>query len=98
MLAVFSSSAEKEQRQLWIVNADGSSPKKITKNLNGYAARPHWSRDGKQIAFLYIEGAGGGGPLMAAPDTTGEIDAAILNERIAVLNVATVQSRVGSPD
>src|SRR5206468_12817690 len=48
MLAVFSSFGEKEQRQLWIVNADGSSPKKIT-NLNGYAARPRWSRDGKQI-------------------------------------------------
>jgi len=98
MLAVFSSSAEKEQRQLWIVNADGSSPKKITKNLNGYAARPHWSRDGKQIAFLYIEGAGGGGPLMAAPATTGVIDTAIHNQRIAVLNVATGQLRQVSPE
>jgi len=98
MLAVFSSSGEKEQRQLWIVNADGSSPKKITKNLNGYAARPHWSRDGKQIAFLYIEGAGGGGPLMAAPATTGVIDTAIHNQRIAVLNVATGQLRQVSPE
>ncbi len=98
MLAVFSSSGEKEQRQLWIVNADGSSPKKITKNLNGYAARPHWSRDGKQIAFLYIEGAGGGGPLMAAPATTGVIDTAIHNQRIAVLNVANGQLRQVSPE
>src|SRR5437016_10612811 len=97
MLAVFSSSGEKEQRQLWIVNADGSSPKKITKNLNGYAARPHWSRDGKQIAFLYIEGAGGGGPLMAAPATTGVIDTAIHNQRIAILDIATRQLRQVSP-
>ena len=29
-LAVFSSGGEKVQRQLWMVNADGSSPKKIT--------------------------------------------------------------------
>src|SRR6059036_3877641 len=82
-LAVFSSGGEKEQRQLWMVNADGSSPKKIT-NLNGYAARPRWSHDGKQIAFLYIQGAGGGGPLMAHTPTTGIIDKAIHNQRIAV--------------
>src|SRR5437016_987900 len=97
MLAVFSSSGEKEQRQLWIVNADGSSPKKITKNLNGYASRPYWSRDGKQIALLYIEGAGGGGPLFAAPATTGVIDSAIHNQRIAAVDLASGQLRQVSP-
>ena len=96
-LAVFSSAGEKEQRQLWMVNADGSNPKKIT-NLNGYAARPRWSHDGKQIAFLYIQGAGGGGPLMAAPTTTGVIDTAIHNQRIAVLNVDTGALRQVSPE
>src|SRR5437016_10166989 len=75
-LAVFSSAGESEQRQLWTVKADGSDAKKIT-NLRGYAARPRWSHDGKQVAFLYIEGAHGGGPLMAAPATTGVIDTAI---------------------
>jgi dipeptidyl aminopeptidase/acylaminoacyl peptidase len=83
-LAFFSSSGEGEQRQLWTVNADGFKPRKIT-NLNGYAARPRWSHDGKQIAFLYIEGAGGGGPLTAAPTTTGVIDTAIHNQRIAII-------------
>jgi dipeptidyl aminopeptidase/acylaminoacyl peptidase len=96
-LAVFSSAGDKEQRQLWVVNADGSDPKKIT-NLNGYAARPRWSHDGKQIALLYIEGAGGGGPLMAAPTTTGVIDTAIHNQRIAVLDVANGQLRQVSPE
>ena len=95
-LAVFSSTGEKEQRQLWLVNADGSNPKKFT-DLKGYAARPRWSHDGKQIAFLYIEGAGGGGPLMAAPETTGVIDTAIHNQRIAVLDVTTHQLRQVSP-
>jgi dipeptidyl aminopeptidase/acylaminoacyl peptidase len=95
-LAVFSSAGEKEQRQLWTVNADGSDPKKIT-NLSGYAARPRWSHDGKQIAFLYIEGAGGGGPLRAAPATTGVIDTAIHNQQIAVLDVTTGQLRQVSP-
>ena len=95
-LAFFSSAGTKDQRQLWTVNADGSGAKKIT-NLNGYAARPRWSHNGKQIAFLYIEGAGGGGPLMAAPATTGVIDTAINNQRIAVLDVANGQVRQVSP-
>ena len=84
-LAFFSNAGEKndEQKQLWIANADGSGAKNLT-NLVGYAARPHWSHDGKKIAFLYIEGAGGGGPLLAAPTTTGVIDkaGAATNERI----------------
>ena len=96
-LAVFSSAGEEEQRQLWTVNADGSNPTKIT-SLKGYAARPRWSHDGKQIAFLYIEGANGGGPLMAAPATTGVIDRAIHNQRIAVLDVASGQLRQVSPE
>jgi dipeptidyl aminopeptidase/acylaminoacyl peptidase len=95
-LAFFSSAGEKEQRQLWTVNANGSKPTQIT-NSNGYAARPRWSHNGKQIAFLYIEGAGGGGPLMAAPMTTGVIDTAIHNQRIAVLDVASGQLRQVSP-
>jgi dipeptidyl aminopeptidase/acylaminoacyl peptidase len=95
-LAFFSSAGEKAQRQLWTVNADGADPKKLT-DLNGYAARPHWSHDGKQIAFLYIEGAGGGGPLMAAPTTTGVIDTAIHNQRIAILDVASRNLQLVSP-
>ena len=96
-LAFFSSAGQKEQRQLWAVNADGSDPKKIT-NLKGYAARPRWSHDGKQIAFLYIEGAGGGGPLMAAAATTGVVDTAIHNQRIAVLDTASGKLRQVSPE
>ena len=95
-LAFFSSAGERGQRQLWTVKSDASDAKKIT-NLTGYAARPHWSHDGKQIAFLYIEGAGGGGPLMAAPATTGVIDTAIHNQRIAVLDIANGQVRQVSP-
>ena len=95
-LAFFSSSGERGQRQLWTVRNEASDAKKIT-NLTGYAARPRWSHDGKQIAFLYIEGAGGGGPLMAAPATTGVIDTAIHNQRIAVLDVASGQLRQVSP-
>jgi dipeptidyl aminopeptidase/acylaminoacyl peptidase len=95
-LAFFSSASERDQRQLWTVKGDASDAKKITK-LNGYSARPRWSHDGKQIAFQYIEGAGGGGPLMAAPATTGVIDTAIHNQRIAILDIASGQLRQVSP-
>jgi dipeptidyl aminopeptidase/acylaminoacyl peptidase len=95
-LTFFSNAGEGDQKQLWTVNAEGSSAKKLTK-LSGYAARPRWSRDGKQIAFLYIEGAGGGGPLMAAPPTTGVIDKAIHNQRIAIADVAPGQVKQASP-
>src|SRR5947209_2015824 len=96
-LTFFSGAGEKAQRQLWTVKAGGSELRKVT-NLNGYAARARWSHDGKQIAFLYIEGAGGGGPLMAAPATTGVIDTAIHNQRIAILDVTTRQLRQVSPE
>src|SRR4029077_16123051 len=39
----------------------------------------------------------GGGPLMAAPATTGVIDTAIHNQRIAVLDIANGQLRQASP-
>src|SRR2546421_6634947 len=97
-LAFFSNAGEKnsEQKQLWTANADGSGAKKLTQ-LAGYAARPHWSHDGKRIAFLYIEGAGGGGPLLAAPSTTGIIDKAIHNQRIAVVDPTSGELRQVSP-
>ena len=95
-LALFSAPAENGQRQLWIVGANGSKAKKLT-SLNGYAARPRWSRDGKQIAFLYIEGAGGGGPLLAAQTTTGVIDKAIHNQRIAIADATSGRTRQVSP-
>ncbi|HEY6071128.1 MAG TPA: S9 family peptidase [Chthoniobacterales bacterium] len=97
-IAFLSNAGEKnsEQKQLWTTNADGSAPKKLTQ-LTGYAAHPRWSRDGKKIAFLYIEGAGGGGPLLAAPTSTGVIDKAIHNQRIAVVDVASGELRQVSP-
>jgi Tol biopolymer transport system component len=95
-LAFFSTAGEKGQAQLWLVNADGGGAKKLT-SLKGYAARPRWSRDGKQIAFLYIEGAGGGGPLVAAENTTGVIDTAFHNQRIAVIDAKGGQLRQVSP-
>ncbi len=95
-LAFFSTVGEKEQAQLWTVAADGKNARKRT-TLKGYAARPHWSHDGTRIAFLYIEGASGGGPLLAAPTQTGVIDDSFKNQRIAILDVATGKLSQVSP-
>ena len=81
-LAFFSAPGETNQAQLFTVSSDCSNSRKHT-DLKGYAARPRWSHDGKRIAFLYIEGTGGGGPLLAAPAMTGVIENEIHNQRIA---------------
>lgn len=39
------------QYEIWIMNADGSSPKQVTKNL-GNCIKPAWSPDGTKIAFV----------------------------------------------
>ena len=95
-LAFFSTAGEKDQPQLWAVNADGAGARKLT-SLKGYAQRPRWSRDGKQIAFLYVEAGTGGGPLVAAPATTGIIDTSFHNQRIAVIDAAGGGLRQVSP-
>jgi len=95
-LIFFSNNGQGEQKQLWAANVDRLDAKQLT-GLTGYAARPRFSRDGKQVAFLCVENAGGGGPLMAAPPTTGVIDTAIHNQRIMVHNLSTGEERQVSP-
>jgi dipeptidyl aminopeptidase/acylaminoacyl peptidase len=89
-------SAPSGQAQIWTVSRNGSHAKQRTQ-LTGYVAHPRWSHDGRSIAFLYIEGAGGGGPLQAAPVRTGVIDEQIRNQRIAILDLHSGEVRQVSP-
>ncbi len=92
----FFSEAGSSQRQLFVVRAVEGNAKRLT-NLDGYARDIHWSPDGRQIAFLYAEGGGGGGPLEAEPAAVGVIGSAIHNQRIALVDPRGGDIRQVSP-
>jgi TolB protein len=48
--------AEGESTQLYVANADGSSPKRITDTPYGINSSPTWSPDSKRIAFVSNRG------------------------------------------
>ncbi len=63
--------AQGEGAQIWVANADGSDPKRITDTPYGINTSPTWSPDGKRIAFvsnrggspqIYVMGADGSSP------------------------------------
>jgi len=38
-------------RDLWVINADGSEPRQVTKTFNAVTARPSWAPDASSIVF-----------------------------------------------
>ncbi len=95
---VFISDAEKTGvAQLYISDCLGSKPKRVT-SFSGYLDSPRWSPDGKKIAVLFTEGASAGSdPLEASPPRVGELEEQIAEQRIAVVTVATSETKVISP-
>src|SRR5258706_300178 len=86
----------KEQRQIFVTHI-GGSPIRVT-NVHGYLAEPHWSPDGKSIAFLFIENAKrAAGPLVAMSRAVGPIEEHIDEQRVAVVDVATKKLRIVTP-
>jgi dipeptidyl aminopeptidase/acylaminoacyl peptidase len=86
----------KEQRQIFVTHV-GGSPIRVT-NVHGYLAEPHWSPDGKSIAFLFIENAKrAAGPLVAMSRAVGPIEEHIDEQRVAVVDMATKKLRIVTP-
>ena len=84
------------RKQLFVARGS-DSPKQLT-NVTGYLSEPHWSPDGKSIAFLLIENAArAAGPLVAMSRAVGPIQEHIEEQRIAVADVATKKLRVVTP-
>ncbi len=58
--------------EIWVFNADGSSPRQLTSFSSGFSGTPQWSPDGRKIAFdnssagnwdIYVVSAQGGPPI-----------------------------------
>ncbi len=83
--AFLSDAGSAPQQQIFSASTTDTAARRVT-NLNGYVTEVRWSPDGKQIAFLYAEHGGGGGPLQAGAAQVGEIGSALHNQRICVIS------------
>jgi dipeptidyl aminopeptidase/acylaminoacyl peptidase len=72
------------QRQLFVMKPGDSEAVQLT-HVTGYVKDIRWSPNGKQIAFLYAENGGGGGPLEALAAQVGDVGADIHNQQITVI-------------
>ncbi len=92
----FFSDADSSQEQLFVSTTAGGKAQQLT-HVDGYVTDARWSPDGRQVAFLYTEGGGGGGPLEAEAAQTGVIEGQIRNQRVAVVKAAGGEVRQVSP-
>ena len=97
-LAFLSDMDSPGQLQLYIAEKPGhGKPRKIG-DFEGYVADPHWSPDGKSIALVRIEGnTRVPGPTEATAPESGVIASKPLEQRLAIVNVATGTVRPISP-
>src|SRR5438105_14700393 len=61
-LAFVSDAAKRNQRQLYVLNLAGGTPRQLTR-ITGHLSSPRWSPDGKSLAVLFIANA----PRVAGP-------------------------------
>jgi dipeptidyl aminopeptidase/acylaminoacyl peptidase len=96
-IAFLSDAVKPGQLQLYVVSAAGGPAKKLT-SAKGLLATPRWSPDGKTIAVLFTENATrAAGPLVAETPETGEIKDVFFEQRLALVDLATVGFRQISP-
>jgi dipeptidyl aminopeptidase/acylaminoacyl peptidase len=84
------------QLDLYLSHLDGNSPRRLTA-LNGDVAAPAFSPDGKQVAFLYVEGATRPvGALAAMNAPSGVIGEDHIDvQRVAAVSLAALQPSTG---
>ena len=77
--------------ELWSASADGSGLIKLA-DLKGFAETPRFAPDGTKVAVLYIEGMPRiAGPLQPMTPLAGVVGEKIYEQRIAVVDVATMK-------
>ena len=96
-LAFLSDVLKAGQSQLYLADPTTGETKKLT-DLNGHLARPRFSPIGDEIALLYTENARRAtGPTQAAVAEVGIVGETIDEQRLALVNSRTGQTRVVSP-
>jgi dipeptidyl aminopeptidase/acylaminoacyl peptidase len=97
-LAFLSDAETHGQMQLYVVEKPGRGKPRQIGNFEGYVADPHWSPDSKSIAVLRIEGITRlPGPIEATAPESGVIASNAVEQRLAIVNVATGVARSISP-
>jgi dipeptidyl aminopeptidase/acylaminoacyl peptidase len=97
-LAFLSDAGSPGQKQLYLYDVAQAKPRRLTA-VQGYLAAPLWSRDGRSLAVLFTEGSSRiAGPLSAGAPATGVIDAHVVEQRIALVNLGTGALRSVSPE
>ncbi len=96
-IAFLSDAATPGQSQLWLAPAAGGAPRQLT-GVKGQLDDPRWSADGKSVAFLFVEGSEHEtGALVAYARDSGVVEEKIEEQRIAVADAASGETRLASP-
>ncbi len=93
------------QSELYLANVAGCGsqkrrvgPSRKLTNLTGYLAEPQWSPDGRSVALLFIANAPrAAGPLEPMTLPSGEISEKIYEQRIALVDTISGNTREVSP-
>jgi dipeptidyl aminopeptidase/acylaminoacyl peptidase len=97
-LAFLSDAESHGQMQLYVVEKPGRGKARKIGNFEGYLGDAHWSPDGKSVALLRIEGITRvPGPTEATAPESGVIASKTVEQRLAIVNVATGAARSISP-
>ncbi len=97
-LAFLSDADSHGQMQLYVVDKPGHAKPRKVGNFEGYLGDPHWSPDGKSVALLRIEGITRvPGPTEATAPESGVIASKTVEQRLAIVTVATGAARSISP-
>jgi dipeptidyl aminopeptidase/acylaminoacyl peptidase len=97
-LAFLSDAESHGQMQLYVVERPGHGKARKIGEMEGYVSDPHWSPDGKSIAVARIDGITRvPGPTEATAPESGVIASKIVEQRLAIINVANGAVRTISP-
>jgi dipeptidyl aminopeptidase/acylaminoacyl peptidase len=97
-LAFLSDAEVHGQMQLYVVENPARGKVRKVGNFEGYVGDAHWSPDGKSIAVVWIVGLTRvPGPTQAAAPQSGVIASNPIEQRLAIVNVATGAVRSISP-